>query len=142
MLRKIIQQISTRVYLRWVNSLCMKPTSKLPKILFITGVVSLLLGTLDPMEGSVLIWAGSVLLTLSAYLSASPFKRHLLYATVAISVGVAYLFIISSFGGFGGNTRSMWWGLPILPYPLGWLYLMGFLLYTAFRKKSRPAKGN
>jgi len=37
-------------------------------------------------------------------------------------LGVAALFGLSSVGGFGGRSgHSMWGGVMILPYPLGWL---------------------
>jgi hypothetical protein len=39
-----------------------------------------------------------------------------------IAVGVAALFGLSAIGGFGGPSgRSMWWGLLLLPYPIGWV---------------------
>jgi len=29
---------------------------------------------------------------------------------------------LSSLGGIGGKSgRSLWWGLALLPYPVGWL---------------------
>lgn len=36
-------------------------------------------------------------------------------------VGVAALWVLSSFGGFGENALSWWWSLLILPFPVGWL---------------------
>jgi ABC-type multidrug transport system permease subunit len=53
-----------------------------------------------------------------------------------ITVGVIFLFYLSSLGGFGGtSTLSWWWGLLILPYPIGWLLQVVLLLIRAFRKK-------
>lgn len=44
------------------------------------------------------------------------------WAFILITVGVAVLFGFSAVGGIGGQTgRSMWWGLLMLPYPVGWL---------------------
>ncbi len=44
------------------------------------------------------------------------------WAVILIAVGVAALFGLSAVGGIGGRSgHSMWWGLLILPYPLGWL---------------------
>jgi hypothetical protein len=88
------------------------------------GGLAMLAGTLDPMEGSVLILAGSGLVALGLYLARTD-HRILLYWTstfILIALGVAALFGLSSIGGFGGRSgHSMWWGVMILPYPLGWL---------------------
>ena len=40
---------------------------------------------------------------------------------ILIALGVVALWGLSSGGGFGGDSeRSMWWGLLVLPYPIGW----------------------
>lgn len=84
----------------------------------------MIVGTVDPMEGSILILPGSACVALGIYLGRKE-RRIVLYWTVAfilIAVGVAALFGFSAVGGLGGNTgRSMWWALLVLPYPLGWL---------------------
>ena len=84
----------------------------------------MLLGTLDPLEGSVLILLGSGLVALGMYLGAKE-RRTVLYWTwafVLIAVGVGAMFALSAYGGIGGRSgHSMWWGLLILPYPAGWL---------------------
>lgn len=81
-----------------------------------------LLGALDPMEGSVVIAVGAVLAVWVAAWVASRQRRLLLRAAVFIVVGVVALFGMSALGGIGGNTgRSYWWALLLLPYPVGWV---------------------
>ncbi|MEY3984519.1 MAG: hypothetical protein RL160_2078 [Bacteroidota bacterium] len=97
-----------------------------------------MLGTLDPLEGSVLIALAGLILSWEASHQKRKGVGWTLAAALAILAGVAYLFWISSLGGFGGNTgRSYWWALGILPYPVGWLLLMGWLLQAALKRKKR-----
>jgi multisubunit Na+/H+ antiporter MnhB subunit len=106
------------------------------RLVFILGLIAVIAGALDPLEGSVVIAVGSVLIALSTNLTKDRHEKIFLYAAVLIVVGVAFLFYISSLGGFGGtSTLSWWWGLLIIPYPLGWLITIGTLLYRAFNKK-------
>jgi hypothetical protein len=75
------------------------------------------------MEGSVVILIGSGLVALGTFFNRS--ERHLVcYRTLAfilIAVGVGAMFGLSAVGGFGGDSGlSMWWGLLILPYLIGW----------------------
>lgn len=97
------------------------------RILVIVGSIAMLIGAIDPMEGSLLILPGSGMVVLGTLLGKSR-HRVLLYwvwVFILISVGVGALWGSSAFGGFGGTTgRSMWWALIILPYPIGWI--MGF----------------
>ena len=94
------------------------------RILVIVGAIAMLLGTLDPLEGSLLILPGSGLVALGMYLSGRN-HRTVLYWTCAfilIAVGVGAMFALSAVGGIGGRSgHSMWWGLLLLPYPAGWL---------------------
>jgi hypothetical protein len=68
------------------------------RVLVIAGLAVMVLGAIDPLEGSLIILPGSVLLTVGA------------------------LWGLSSVGGFGGpGGRSKWWGLVIAPFPVGWV---------------------
>jgi len=90
------------------------------RILCVAGVLTMLAGCLDPLEGSVLILAGSGLLALGAHLGRSRHRKAAFWAFVLTVVGVAILFGLSAMGGVGGETgRSMAWALVILPYPAG-----------------------
>ena len=102
--------------------------------LVIAGLVLMLAGALDPLEGSVVILAGTALAALGAFLSRSRYR--LPFVSLALTaIGVAVLFGLSEFGGVGGNSgRSLWWLLLGVPYPAGWI--LG--LVGATRKLREP----
>jgi len=93
-------------------------------VLKVVGGIAMLLGTIDPMEGSVLILVGSGLVALSMFLGRRErwVIRYWTWVFGLIAVGVGALFALSAVGGIGGpRGHSLWWGLLLLPYPLGWL---------------------
>ena len=97
------------------------------RILVIVGGVAMLLGAIDPLEGSLLILPGSGLVALGTFLGRGQgaILRYWFCVFILIAVGVGAMFVLSAFGGIGGKSgHSMWWGVLILPYPVGWL--MGF----------------
>ena len=105
-------------------------------ILFIIGVVSFLLGTLDPLEGSGIIAFGSALMALSTYLKRDKYMKLFLSTFIMIVIGVFFLFYFSSLGGFGGRSKlSWWWGILILPYPIGWIMTIVILIIKAIKRK-------
>ncbi len=92
------------------------------RILVIVGLVSMVVGAIDPLEGSLMILPGVGLVALGAFLGRSRYRILLYWAFVLVAVGVGAMFALSAFGGIGGSTgRSMWWGLVIAPYPVGWI---------------------
>jgi hypothetical protein len=98
------------------------------RILILLGGIAMLLGALDPLEGSLLILPGSGLVALGMFLGRSPRATVLYWVWVfmLIAVGVGAMFVLSASGGIGGKSgHSMWWGVLILPYPVGWV--MGFI---------------
>lgn len=103
---------------------------------FIAGVILVLLGTLDPLEGSILILIGSGLLAFVTHLFPDPHARLYRLAAILIAIGVVALWVLSSLGGFGGESDLSWnWGLLILPYPIGWLILLVLFYLRLFVKK-------
>jgi hypothetical protein len=113
-----------------------------PKIIFIAGIVGILIGILDPMEGSLVIAPGSVLLALGAFLIHDRYKNIFLASSILIIIGVFALFYLSSLGGFGGTSSlSWWWGVTILPYPIGWLLAVVFLIIRMVKKGSVQQSG-
>jgi hypothetical protein len=101
----------------------MNARSLWPNILVIAGGIGMVVGAVDPLEGSLLILPGSGLLALGTYLGQA--ERRVVASKVAafvlILVGVGALWGLSFVGGFGGTSgHSMWWGLLILPYLVGW----------------------
>jgi MFS family permease len=120
----------------------MKKKLKFLKVLFIIGVVALIIGALDPLEGSVVIVAGSIIMTISAYLRRDRHRKQFLTFSILIVVGVFSLFFFSSFGGFGKGALSWWWAILVLPYPVGWLASIVLLIVTAFKKPKLPLNQN
>jgi hypothetical protein len=94
------------------------------RILLPIGVIALIVGALDPLEGSVLILIGSALVALGTWLG-NQARRLVIYRAWLFGMmafGVVALFVMSAMGGLGGKTgHSMWWALVLLPYPIGWL---------------------
>ena len=102
----------------------MNPRTLWARILVTLGGIAMLLGTVDPLEGSLLILPGSGLIALGTFIGKSQRSviRYWLWVFGLIAVGVAAMFVLSAFGGIGGKRgHSMWWGIFILPYPAGWL---------------------
>jgi hypothetical protein len=97
--------------------------SLLARALVVLGGIGMLVGALDLMEGSAVILPGSGLVALGTYLGQSE-RRLIAYRVgvfILIAIGVGAVWGLSSVGGFGGNSgRSMWWGVLILPYLIGW----------------------
>jgi len=83
----------------------MKEKINWTRIIYIMGVVALIIGILDPLEGSVLILAGSVLLALSTYLTHDRHWKIFMSSAIMIVFGVVFLFYLSSKGGFGGDSK-------------------------------------
>jgi hypothetical protein len=82
----------------------------------------MVIGALDPLEGSLLILPSTGLVALGAWLGLNPARKLVSWALLLVAVGVGVLWGMSSVGGLGGDTgRSMWWALLLLPYPVGWI---------------------
>ncbi len=106
------------------------------RVIYIAGVVGIILGALDPLEGSILIAVGSVLLALSTWLKHDEQRITFLITSMMVVFGVSFLFILSSLGGFGKDAPLSWgWSILIAPYPLGWLTIILFLMYRLIKKR-------
>ena len=85
-------------------------------------LAGLLVGAIDPLEGSVLILAGALIATGGAWAVRSPHRQLLSRALGCVTAGVVALWALSAVGGIGGPSgHSNWWGLLMLPYPIGWV---------------------
>ena len=110
--------------------------------LLIAGLVAMVIGTIDPLEGSVVILLGGGLAAAGALLGKSRHRGLLCWAFGLLAAGVVAMIVLSVLGGTGGNTgRSNWWLLVVLPYPIGWLVgLIGAILGLWERRRKRAAK--
>ncbi|MDO9512490.1 MAG: hypothetical protein Q7J34_12075 [Bacteroidales bacterium] len=107
------------------------------RVIYNIGVIALIVGSLDPLEGSMVIAAGSACLAFSTQLLKDRHKKIFLTTFTAIAFGVCALFYLSSLGGFGGTSNiSWWWGAFILPYPIGWFITIVLLIIRAFNKNN------
>lgn len=92
-------------------------------LLKIVGSIAMVIGTVDPLEGSLLILPGCGLIALGVYLGGRDRRtvRYWTWAFFLIAIGVGALFGLSAVGGISSKSgHSMWWGLLLLPYPAGW----------------------
>lgn len=106
------------------------------RIGFIAGIVFFLLGSIDPLEGSGLIALGGILLAVVAHLYGDPHRKYYRFAAILLTLGVALLWIFSALGGFGGESGLAWgWAWLMLPYPAGWLMVLGLLYLRIFWRK-------
>lgn len=99
----------------------MDTREKWTRILALAGLVLMVIGAIDPLEGSVLILGGVAMAAVGASIGRSRHRSMLLWALGLVAAGVALMFGMSAMGGLGGDTgRSLWWALILLPYPVGW----------------------
>ena len=118
----------------------MKPAQLWSRILVIAGFVLMLVGAIDPLEGSLLILPACAMVTFGTFLGRSRHRKLVLWGLVLVALGVGAIWLFTAFGGLGGDTgRSMWWALCLLPYPAGWIMcLVGAILrmVETFRRRA------
>ena len=116
----------------------MNAPNRLSRILIIAGLVGMVIGAVDPLEGSLLILPATGVAWFGALHARSRHRRLLLWSFVLVAAGVAALFGLSAVGGFGGNSgRSNWWAVALLPYPVGWI--MGLIgAFRSVRETGQP----
>jgi hypothetical protein len=93
------------------------------RFLLVFGGLAMVVGAVDPLEGSFLILPGSGLVALGTYLAQA--ERWLItfrmWVFILIAIGVGAMIGLTAVGGIGGRSgHSIWWGLLILPYLIGW----------------------
>jgi len=106
-------------------------------IMYVIGVIAVIIGALDPMEGSLVIAGGSILIALSSFMTNDRYRNLFMTTAAMILIGVSCLWYISSLGGFDPKLE-WWWIAMILPYPLGWLITIITLIIRAV-KRLKPA---
>lgn len=109
-------------------------------VLIVVGLLAMLVGAIDPLEGSFVVLSGSGLVALGAFLGNSRYRLLLFWAFALTLAGVGAMVVFTAWGGIGGSSgRSIWWGLFVLPYPLGWIIgLVGAIMRLVEHFK-RPA---
>ena len=106
------------------------------RIGFIAGILLFLLGSIDPLEGSGLIALGGIILAVVTHLIGDPHRKYYRIAAILLGVGVVLLWALSYLGGFGGESGMAWgWAWLLLPYPVGWLMVLGLLYLRIFWRK-------
>lgn len=116
------------------------------RILIVVGGIAMPVGALDPLEGSLVILTGTGLVALGTFLGGHGGRRlriYWLWVFILVAVGVLGMIVLSARGGIGGTSgNSMWWGVLIVPYPVGWIMGIGSLmrrLVTSFRQRARTS---
>ena len=113
------------------------------RVLFSFGALAILLGSFDPLEGALLILAGTAAVTLAAHLRRSRHRALFRWGLPLTAIGVAALHGLSSVGGLGGRTgRPMVWSIVLVPYAMGWLVtVIGVVLTVieSFRQAATSA---
>jgi hypothetical protein len=90
------------------------------------GLICMAIGAIDPLEGSFLILFGTALATLGSIVGKSQYSRLLSWSFALVAIGVGAMVALSASGGIGGSSGNpLWWGIFILPYPIGWAF--GFI---------------
>jgi hypothetical protein len=118
--------------------------------LVLVGLLGMLIGAIDPLEGSLLLLPAAGVVCLGAILGGSRHRKLLCWAFALVCAGVAALWVLSAFGGIrlhqGDSGKSMGWGIFLLPYPVGWilgvigaiLVLVEFFRSPGLRKEALP----
>jgi len=123
----------------------MNMSSTWTRVLLILGFLCMLVGAMDPLEGSLIIFPGAGMVALASFLGGSRHRKLLCWSFGSLAIGVGAMFVISAFGGirlpgeYAGH--SMWWGLFILPYPVGWIVgVVGAILLwvETFKNPKQP----
>ncbi|MCX6272302.1 MAG: hypothetical protein NTU44_14020, partial [Bacteroidetes bacterium] len=117
-----------------------KKYRKYAKTIHFIGLVAMILGIIDPLEGSIVILVGSLLTVVASWLAGSPYFKIIFWSFILIVIGVSALFGVSAAGGIGGNTgRPMWLMVVFFPYPLGWI--IG-ITYSVKQLRLKPLEEN
>ena len=88
----------------------------------LVGLLLMVFGAIDPLEGSLFVLAGSALAAVGASLDHSRRRQLLTWSFGLVAAGVASLIVLSVllFTGRGPGVFS-WWLLLLVPYVVGWV---------------------
>jgi hypothetical protein len=108
------------------------------KILGVVGLLAMLVGLLDPLEGSVGVVVGAALCAIGARIGCSRYTTVLYSGLILVTIGVAAMFAASTFGGIRRESL-VWWGLIIGGYPLGFFVGVTGAILRLIEAFHRPA---
>lgn len=92
------------------------------ELVILVGLVCMLLGAVDPLEGSLLILPGIGLTAGGAFVAGREERRRSAWAFLLATLGIGALWGLSAIGGIGGRSgHTPWWALTLIPYPAGWV---------------------
>jgi hypothetical protein len=92
------------------------------RALILVGLLLMVVGAIDPLEGSLFVLAGSAMATVGAYLEHSRRRQLLTWAFGLVAVGVVSLIVLSVVLFTGGRPGVFsWWLLLLVPYVVGWV---------------------
>ena len=107
----------------------------------ILGLTGMLLGAVDPLEGSLLILPTTGLAAAGSFLGKCRHYRMSCWAVMLVAVGVAALFGLSALGGVGGQSgHSIWWLMVVIPYPIGWLLGLSAAVFNLMELSNRISR--
>lgn len=111
----------------------MKENLKWPRYVYSIGVTATIIGAIDPLEGSILIAAGSVLLVVSTFFTRDRHYKIFLTSAILILTGVYTLWFVSSLRRVFFEPYNRW-DLLVIPYPTGWLINIIAIIVRAVKK--------
>ena len=122
----------------------MSAPTRWSRVLLIVGLLCMLVGAVDPLEGSLVILPGIGMVAMGAFLGKSRHRKLLYRSFVLVAVGVGAMVVLSAYGGIRLSSKdaghSMWWELFILPYPVGWILGLVGAIRTLVRSFRRPGQ--
>jgi uncharacterized membrane protein YhaH (DUF805 family) len=120
----------------------MNASGRWSRVLLIVGLLCMLIGAVDPLEGSFVILPGIGMVAIGALLGKSRYRKLLYRSFVLVAVGVGALVVLSALGGIRLSSKdaghSMWWGLFLLPYPVGWIMGLVGAILSLTKSSKRP----
>ena len=103
---------------------------------FYTGLLLVFLGVLEPLRGSLSVLFGSALIAAVTFKYRDPQYAYYLMAAALVFVGVLTLWIRYYVSGIDVESALLAsWGIIILAYPIGWLFILMLLFVRLFWMK-------
>lgn len=106
------------------------------KIGFYAGLLLVFLGVLQPLRGALSVVFGSMLIAGVTYKYRDPQHIYYRFAALLIFIGVTALWVRYYLSEIDVETALLkGWGILILAYPIGWLFILVLLFVRLFWMK-------